>query len=215
MNPLKRYHPPKQKKQKPTIANSWNRDAYTQQAHSDGYRARSAYKLLEVQERYHVMRAGNTVLDIGCAPGSWLQVAAEIVGERGCVLGIDLQETKPVADNVVTTVGDALDVAAVQAWLASMGFNRVDAVLADLAPATTGIKDVDRARSAELTAAVLQVALAVGRPGCKVVSKIFIGPHYEQLVKDAKLQFAEVKTCKPKAVRGTSEEVYIIARKHN
>ena len=138
-------------------ANRWA-DHYTHKARQEGYAARSVYKLEEIQRRYRVIRAGDRVLDLGCAPGGWLQFAAAATGPRGRVLGIDLMPVKiALPDHVQTLVGDLEHPSASVAAVLTAGF---DVVLSDMAPATTGNRSTDAARSFNLAAAALETAAA-------------------------------------------------------
>lgn len=185
-------------------------DKWSQRALQEGYRARSVYKLQELDERLHLLRNGMKVLDIGAAPGSWLQYASKRVGATGLILGLDLKEIQRVASNVVTTIVDITDVTAVEAALQRIGIETVDLVLSDIAPNTMGIKDVDQWRSVELSRKVLRIATKFLRPGGSVVMKVFRGKSFDAFIADTKEQFPAIKVMTVAASRDRSREVYVI-----
>lgn len=193
-------------------------DKYFKQAKAEGYLARSAYKLQEIQERRRLVRHGDTVLDLGCAPGSWMQVASEIVGPRGTVVGIDLLECSPllresVGPNVHCIVGDIFKVDPVAllsaADAAKGGF---DMVMSDMAPNTTG--HGDDLLSARLCRRVLEILPRVLRPGGNLVMKIFEGSEYPAVVEETRRLFRDAKGFKPKACRDVSRETYIVGESY-
>ena len=183
-------------------------DHYTRKARKEKYPARSVYKLEEIQKKHRLIRPGDRILDLGCAPGSWLLYAAKEAG-RGEVVGIDKKPVTICLPNQARAVtGDALDPAS--SALAQIQ-GRFDVVLSDMAPATTGRKEVDAARSFELCMAALSIArrrLLVG--GC-FCCKIFTGEDFEQFTASVKKVFDDVKIYKPKSSRKASKEIYLIA----
>lgn len=182
-------------------------DAYFKKAKAEGYVARSAYKLIEIQERFRLFGAGARVLDLGCSPGSWLQVAGEIVGPRGRVVGIDLQPVEldlPV--QVTAQVGDAFDID--PATLTGVAGGLFDAVVSDMAPNTTGAGD--HFRSVRLCRRVLEIVPHLLRPGGTLAMKVFEGEQYPALVKEVGAMFREARGFKPKACRDVSFETYIV-----
>lgn len=185
-------------------------DAYTRRAQREGYVARSAYKLLEIQDRYKVIRRADRVLDLGCSPGSWLQVAAKLVGRRGVVAGIDL---KPVhvslGPNVHTAEGDAFE-QPVEDLLALGGVDRYDAVLSDMAPNTTGDPRSDHFRSINLADQALLAASQLLVPEGTMVIKVFEGEAYPDFLREMKRKFRLTKGFRPKATRGSSREMFVI-----
>ncbi len=186
------------------------RDRFFQQAKSDGYRARSAYKLLQIQEKFHVMRRGDVVIDLGAAPGSWSQVAARLVGKKGRVVALDLQEIAPIP-GVIVLQGDMTS-PEVQAQAIAAAGGPVDVVLSDAAPFTTGVKLRDHVLSMELGHAALEVARQVLRPGGNLVIKVFQGEDLPPLVRAVKLAFHPVKLHVPPATRKESWEQFIVAQ---
>jgi 23S rRNA (uridine2552-2'-O)-methyltransferase len=186
--------------------NSWE-DHYTRRAKKDGYPARSVYKLEEIQKKHRLIRPGNRVLDLGCAPGSWLMYAAGQAG-GGEVIGIDLKPvTATLPKNARAVVGDALDAQAPPLGELSGGF---DVVLSDMAPATTGRKEVDAARSYDLCMAALATARRLLRPGGRFCCKIFTGEDFKRFSEAVKAVFSETRIHKPKSSRKASKEIYII-----
>ncbi|MGD9689380.1 MAG: SAM-dependent methyltransferase [Phycisphaerales bacterium] len=187
-------------------------DHYFRKAKSEGYAARSAYKLLEIQERRRVLHPGDRVLDLGCAPGSWLQVAARIVGPRGVVLGIDLLPVSlDLPPHVHTFVADAFDVRP-ESLLETPDAPRFDTLLSDMAPSTTGDPGGDHFRSVALCRRVLALAPALLAPGGCLVMKVFEGEQYPALLRETQRAFADAKGLKPDATRDVSREMFIIAR---
>jgi 23S rRNA (uridine2552-2'-O)-methyltransferase len=171
--------------------------------------ARSAYKLKEIVERKKSIRRGDRVLDLGCAPGSWLQVAEEVVGPKGMVVGLDLQPVEATfGPNVRAVQGDVFKTSA-EEFLALGGGGLFDVVVSDMAPNTTGAGD--HFRSVDLCRRVLELLPRVLRGGGNLVMKVFEGETYPELLKDVKRQFQECKGFKPEACRDVSREIYIVA----
>jgi len=195
------------KRRKPK-GNRWA-DHYTHRARKEKYPARSVYKLKQIQERYRILKKGQRILDLGCAPGSWLLYAAQVAGTRGSVIGIDLKPVSGIFPSQVTVyAGDVLE--RTQApWTDFKADFQV--VLSDMAPATTGRREVDAARSFDLARAALEVAQAYLVQGGALVCKIFEGQdvnQYTQMIGDS---FRMQKRFRPAATRKASSEVYIIA----
>ena len=186
-------------------------DQYFKQAKREGYLARSAYKLHEIQEAARLIRPGDRVLDLGCAPGSWLQVASELVGEDGRVIGVDLLPvTHQMPPTVVHGVADVYDLN-LPALIEAAG-GAFDVVLSDMAPNTSGAPGgVDHFRSVRLCEQVLLVASQVLRPGGSLAMKVFDGETLPDLAKLTKRRFARLRHIKPKATRGVSKEIYLVA----
>ena len=202
-------------------------DKFFKQAKEEGYAARSAYKLKQIQEKRRIIRRGDRVLDLGCAPGSWLQVASELVGPGGgrggggggVVGGIDL---KPVeidcGPNTRVMVGDifATDAATLLGLASAEGapVKKVDVVLSDMAPSTEGGAggSIDHFRSVELCRRVLELTPALLRPGGNLVMKVFEGEAYPELLKETSRMFDDVKGFKPEASRDVSREMFVTAK---
>lgn len=182
-------------------------DAYARKAKKDGFRARSAYKLQEIMERHILFKSGDTVLDVGASPGSWLQVVAPLVGPKGMAIGIDLTPIKPIAQNVKTLVGDITDQDTLT-LLASFG--PYDSIISDAAPNTSGIKIRDQAQSEYLVACIMQLAEQLLNKNGSLVMKIFQGSDLRAIQRSLKLSFKEVYTFKPKSSRDRSIETFLI-----
>lgn len=184
-------------------------DRFFKQAKAEGYVARSAYKLIEINDRRKLITPGQAVLDLGCAPGSWLQVVAPIIGPRGIAVGIDLQPVTPAfPDNVRTIIADVFKVDP-QVLLGLSG-RAFDVVLSDMAPSTSG--HGDDLLSARLCRRVLEILPPLLRPGGSLAMKVFEGAEYPALLKDTQRMFREVKGLKPEATREVSREIYIVAK---
>ena len=185
-------------------------DRYFKKAKQDGYRARSAYKLTQMQEKFRIIRRGDVVVDLGAAPGSWSQVAAKLVGSDGRVVALDLQPIDPIS-GVNLVQGDMLD-AEVRARVAAMVDGRADVVLSDAAPETTGIKLRDHVRSIELARTAFEFAQDLLGDGGSMVLKIFEGEDFPDLLRDVKRAFRRAQGHKPSASRDESWEIFIVAR---
>jgi 23S rRNA (uridine2552-2'-O)-methyltransferase len=187
-------------------------DRYFKKAKHEGYRSRAAYKLIELQQRFHVMKRGDTVIDLGAAPGGWLQVAADIVGTTGKVLGVDLQPIKPFgAANILLVQGDITSTELLQRARDLLG-RPADAVLSDLAPRLSGLRDVDAARCLDLNRTALLVATGLLRPGGALLVKSFVNAELQTFTRELKQYFASVQRIRPEATRQGSSELYFFAR---
>ncbi len=186
-------------------------DKWSQRAAAEGYRARSVYKLMELDVKFRLLRPGMTVIDIGAAPGSWLQYEAERVGDKGKAIGFDIQEIEPVAANVTTHVLDVNDTQMLLAILEQEHAMRPHLVLSDIAPSTTGVKDVDQWRSVELSQAVLDLAQILLTDGGRCVVKVFRGSDFDEFIVKAKREWRDVRIATAQASRDRSREVYVIA----
>lgn len=185
-------------------------DYYFRKAKKDNYLARAIYKLEEIQKKFKVVKAGDRVLDLGAAPGSWIQLTGPIVGGAGLVVGIDL---KPIEHafpkQVVTLQGDIFDNDFVQAALRDqVPFN---AVLSDMAPSTSGIKVADTARSALLFERAFELALWALAPRGAFLAKLFQGSDFHRLLAEVKKHFSTTRVIRPEATRKQSKEIYILA----
>ncbi len=184
-------------------------DQYFKKAKAEGYLARSAYKLLEIQERFKVLPRHGRVLDLGCAPGSWLQVVAPAIGPGGTAVGVDLSEARPsLGPNDKTMRADVNSVDAPA--LVALAGGPFDAVLSDMAPSTSG--SGDDFLSARLCRRVLELLPALLRPGGSMVMKILEGADYPDVLSETRAAFDDARGFKPKASRDVSREMYIIAR---
>tara|TARA_B100002003_G_scaffold247097_1_gene277988 strand:- start:569 stop:1150 length:582 start_codon:yes stop_codon:yes gene_type:complete len=184
------------------------KDHYFHKAKRDGYVARSAYKLEEIDKKHRLLRKGDLVLDLGCSPGSWLQYAAGKVGEQGQVLGVDLQTVKlSLPKNVKVLQADIFEMTVKDF---EMNGGMVDVVLSDMAPKTTGIRDTDAQRSYALNQQVFELSGDLLRPHGTLLVKAFQGAPLEQLRREFSSSFAQVKLCKPKSSRSESVEIFLL-----
>jgi len=187
-------------------------DTFFKKAKKDGYRARSAYKLKEIQERFHILKKGDNVLDLGCAPGSFLQVIAQIVGDKGTIAGIDLLPVASLpAKNIIVLKGDIrkIDIGGV---LEEIGLPFFDAITCDISPNLTGIREVDDRNMEELYQVIRKiVAVGLRRGGCFII-KLFFSEQLKGMTNDLKDIFAKVIVFKPTASRSMSSEIYLICK---
>ncbi|MGJ8686700.1 MAG: 23S rRNA (uridine(2552)-2'-O)-methyltransferase RlmE [Spongiibacteraceae bacterium] len=186
-------------------------DEYVKRAQKEGYRSRACYKLLELQEKDRLIKPGMCVVDLGAAPGSWSQVAAQLVGAKGRVVASDILLMDSLAD-VEFIHGDFTEDAVFEELLAVLGGQKADLVISDMAPNMSGVKDVDQPRSMYLCELALDMAKQVLRPGGDFVTKIFHGEDFDKYFKELRPQFDKVVTRKPSASRPRSREVYLVAR---
>lgn len=195
------------------MARYQRKDHFHQRAKAEGYRSRAAYKLAELQKAQKLLRRGDRVVDLGCWPGGWLQVAAEAVGPRGLVVGIDLAQTEPLQSaNTIALVGDFTDAAIQAEILTRLGGEPAQVVLSDAAPKLTGVRDRDRAAEEELLLAVESALPGLLRPGGTLLLKILEGPEAQSIDKRLRTGFGSARTLKPKATRKGSTERYLFAR---
>lgn len=185
-------------------------DHLTQRAKAENYPARSVYKLEEIQKKFRVMGNGDTVLDLGCAPGSWLLYASRQVGPHGQVFGVDIKEVEIRLPDNVTAIQDNILDPADPGFLERISGCRV--VLSDMAPATTGRKDVDALRSFELCTMALETARKNLMENGNLVCKIFQGNAFKVFEKEVTMSFRECRIFKPDSCRKQSKEIYIIAK---
>jgi len=186
------------------------RDYYYRKAKQLDYRSRACFKLIQIHERFNLFKNGMTVVDLGAAPGGWLQVAAERVGPKGKVIGVDLQPIEPI-EGVRTIKGDIRRQEVIDELLALTG-GKVDLVLSDMSPNITGSYSMDHARSIELCEMALSFALATLSPNGKMVFKMFEGDMSRDLVAEVQKHFETVKRYSPEASRSSSSEIYVVAK---
>jgi 23S rRNA (uridine2552-2'-O)-methyltransferase len=199
---------------KPTkTSKQWMRehinDPYVQQAQKDGYRSRAAYKLLEIDERDHLLKAGMVVVDLGATPGGWSQVAANKVGEKGKVIALDLLPLVPIP-RVEFILGDFREDGVLAELEEKLGGKQIGIVISDMAPNISGIDLSDQARSIYLAELALEFAVKHLKPGGAFLVKVFHGVGFEDYVKIMRKHFARVVSRKPKASRDRSNEVYML-----
>jgi len=181
-------------------------DAHVKKAREQGYRSRAAFKLLEIDRKDRLFKPGSRVLDLGAAPGGWLQVVTRKVGPRGRVVGVDLLPIKPIPGATIFQ-GDfrELDLEG------ALG-GKADVVLSDMLPNVTGVPSVDQARAAELTLAGIGLCKKLLKPDGAFLVKVFHGEAFDEVLKALKAVFQTVATRKPAASRGESRENYLLAR---
>ena len=187
-------------------------DSYYKKAKQEGYRSRAAYKLLELQQRFRLMRPGDVVVDLGAAPGGWLQVAAKFVGQSGKVIGIDLQPIDTLREpNIIFFQGDIRSPEILKK-IPELVHDKADCVLSDLAPRLSGIRDADAARCLELNRTALTVAAALLRPGGSFLAKGFVNQELHTFTLELKQHFHSVQRTRPEATRQGSSEFYFFAK---
>jgi 23S rRNA (uridine2552-2'-O)-methyltransferase len=186
-------------------------DSYVKQAQKEGYRSRAVYKLLEMEERYHLFKKGMTVIDLGAAPGGWSQVVVQYVKPGGRVIALDLLPIEPI-DGVEFIQGDFADEANVKILLTQLSDTQVDWVISDIAPNMSGNPSIDIPRSMYLCELALDFALSVIKDGGGFFIKVFQGEGFDPLLLKIRQHFKSVVIRKPKASRDRSREVYILAR---
>ncbi len=189
-------------------------DIYVKRAQQEGYRARAVYKLQEINERDHLLKPGMTVVDLGAAPGSWSQVAADIVGSKGRVVALDILPMDPLP-GVEIIEGDFREQEVFDQLLALLGERPVDLVLSDMAPNISGMTSVDLPRAMYLVELALDLCRRVLKPGGTFVVKVFQGPGFDEYVKEVRRSFGKVVIRKPDASRPRSREVYLVARNYS
>lgn len=184
-------------------------DEYVKRAQKEGYRARAAYKLIEIDDKDKLIKPGMTVVDLGCAPGSWAQVAKQRLKGSGRIIGLDLLEIEPIA-GVEFIQGDFREEEALKLLEEKLNNKPVDLVIADMAPNISGVKDVDQAGATYLTELALEFSHDWLKPKGNFLVKVFIGSGFDDIVKRMRSEFDKVVTRKPKASRGRSSEVYLL-----
>ena len=189
--------------------NKQRRDTYVKQSKVDGYRARSAYKLIEIDDKFKIFKGGITVIDIGAAPGSWSQYA-EKVSKSGRLISIDLKKMEPIG-NTVQIQGDFTE-QTIQDEIKKHTTTKVDVVMSDMAVNTTGIKNIDSIQTGELCKEAMFFAKDLLKNNGFFISKIFMGGTFNEIVAEGKKYFKEVKVFKPKSSRKDSKESFIICR---
>ena len=187
-------------------------DHYVKQAHKEGYRARAAYKLLEINEKTNIISKGMTVVDLGSAPGSWSQVASQLVGEKGTLIASDILPMVALAD-VTFIQGDFREADIFDSIMAEVGNKQVDVVLSDMAPNTAGNSAVDQPRMMYLCELAVDFALATLPAGGALIMKVFQGEGTQELRQQMQNDFSKVRSIKPAASRPRSKEMFWIAIK--
>jgi 23S rRNA (uridine2552-2'-O)-methyltransferase len=189
--------------------NKQRRDIYVRKSQIDGYRARSAYKLIEINEKFKIFKNGISVIDLGASPGSWSQYAAKNI-KNGRLVSVDLKEMQEI-EKSTQIKGDFTD-KDFQNRIKGLFKKKVEVVLSDMAVNTTGIKKIDAIYTGELCKEAMQFSKEVLDKEGKFVAKIFLGTSFNEIVADAKRIFKEVKVFKPKSSRKESKESFIICK---
>ena len=187
-------------------------DPYVKKAQKDGYRARAAYKLLEINEKTNLIKKGMTVVDLGSAPGSWSQVAGKLVGEKGVLIASDILPMDTLPD-VTFIQGDFREADVFERIMAEVGNRQVDVVLSDMAPNTAGNSAIDQPRMMYLCELAVDFALATLPEGGALIMKVFQGEGTQELRKQMQQDFSKIRSIKPGASRPRSKEMFWIAIK--
>ena len=187
------------------------KDSYVKQSQQDGYRSRASYKLLELDDKDRLFRPGQTVVDLGAAPGGWSQVAVKRVGDRGRVLASDILPMDALA-GVEFIQGDFTDEAVLEQLLSALGEHKADLVISDMAPNMSGVAAVDQPKAVYLVELALDMARQVLKPGGHFVAKVFQGEGFDPLLQEIRNAFDKLVVRKPGASRARSPEVYLVGR---
>ena len=185
-------------------------DPYVKQAQKDGYRSRASYKLLEVQEKYKLIRPGMSVVDLGAAPGGWSQVTSRLIGGQGRLIASDILEMDSIPD-VTFIQGDFTEDEVLARILEAVGNSQVDLVISDMAPNMSGTPEVDMPKAMFLCELALDLAERILKPGGNFVIKIFQGEGFDVYLKDARRKFDKIQMIKPDSSRDSSREQYMLA----
>lgn len=184
-------------------------DEYVKRAQKEGYRARAAYKLMEIDDKDKLIRPGMTIVDLGSAPGSWCQVAKQRLKGQGRIIGLDLLDMHTIA-GVEFIQGDFREESVLKELEKKLNKKQVDLVIADMAPNISGVKDTDQAGAVYLTELALEFSQQWLKPKGNFLVKVFIGAGFDDIVKRMRSEFDKVVTRKPKASRGRSNETYLL-----
>ena len=184
-------------------------DPYVKLAQKEGYRARAAYKLMEIDDKDKLIKLGMTIVDLGSAPGSWSQVAVQRLKGQGKVIALDILEMQPIG-GVTFLQGDFREESVLRQLEQTLNKTQVDLVIADMAPNISGVKDVDQAGAAYLTELALEFSKDWLKPSGNFLVKVFIGAGFEEILQNMRQMFDKVVTRKPKASRDRSSEVYLL-----
>jgi len=186
------------------------KDYYYKEAKREEYRSRASFKLLQAVKKYGFIGPGDVVVDLGAAPGGWLQITRKIVGEKGFVLGVDIDKIEPLDyPNVYAIVGDIRDTE-IAARIKAILPGSADAVISDVSPNISGIWEVDHARQVELAEYSLQIATSILKENGHFFVKVFQGEMFNQYLKSIRKLFSIVKVVKPRASRKESAEIYLL-----
>jgi 23S rRNA (uridine2552-2'-O)-methyltransferase len=187
------------------------RDYYYKKAKAENYRSRATYKLSQAAAKYHFIRKNDVVVDLGAAPGGWIQAARKIVGKKGFVLGVDLKPIAPFPQEYIRTIVADMTEPVTPRQILDFLPRKADVVLSDASPNISGVWEVDHARQIDLAAQALKIALSVLRPSGNFFVKVFEGNMLADFVKTVEKHFVTVKVIKPKASRAKSSEMFLLA----
>ena len=186
------------------------KDPYYRRAKSEDYRSRASFKLKQLDKKYKIIKAGNTVVDLGAAPGGWSQVALEKVGEEGIVVGVDLNRIKPFPEKNFYGIRGDFTKEIVQEKIMELTDGKAKVLISDASPSLTGIKTIDHLNSVDLVETVMKIADNILETEGNLVIKAFQGPEYKRLLDEIKPEFRKVKSTKPPSSRHRSKEMYIV-----
>jgi 23S rRNA (uridine2552-2'-O)-methyltransferase len=188
-------------------------DHYSRLAKREGYRSRSAYKLLQISERFNLIRPGNVVLDLGCYPGGWIQVSSQLVSDQGYVLGVDKRPVEELREkNVKIILADVKKPETIELITKALP-RKTDVILSDLSPDVTGNWQIDHLNQIELAAAALSIAEKVLKHNGRFLTKAFQGEKLDQFIEELRNRFSSVRIFRPAATRKRSAEVYLFANR--
>ncbi len=184
---------------------------YYKKAKAENYRSRAVYKLVQANEKYGFIKLRDVVVDLGAAPGGWIQAARKMTGKYGFVLGVDLKPIEPFPQDYIRTVVADLTEPNIAEQILSFLPRRPNVVISDAAPNVTGVWEVDHARQIDLATKAMDIALQILRPGGNFFVKLFEGDLMNEFIQTVKCNFTEVKIVKPQASRAKSSEMYLLA----
>lgn len=196
------------------MSDSWQHerknDHYYKKAKQEDYRSRASYKLKQLNKKFKLIKSGNTVVDLGAAPGGWSQVALEIVGEEGLVVGVDLNRIRRFPEENFYGIRGDFTTKEVQDKIIELCGGKTQVLISDASPSLTGIKNLDQLRSIDLINVVIEIANIILEEKGNLAMKVFQGPEYKQMLNQLKKQFRQVKTTKPPSSRKKSSEMYVV-----
>ncbi|MCQ2972950.1 MAG: RlmE family RNA methyltransferase [archaeon] len=196
------------------MSKSWQKerknDPYYKKAKSEEYRSRASYKLKQLDKKFKIMKQGNTVVDLGAAPGGWSQVALEKVGEEGLVIGVDLNRIKPFKEENFHRIRGDFTTEEIQQQIMKLIGGKTKVIISDASPSLSGIKNIDQLKSLDLVNAVIDIADNILEVKGNLVMKVFQGAEYKEMLINLKKKFRQVKTTKPQASRKKSAEMYVV-----
>jgi 23S rRNA (uridine2552-2'-O)-methyltransferase len=191
--------------------NDHEKDEYVLRARREGYRSRASYKLLEIDEKFGLLRPGAVVVDLGAAPGGWAQIAVKRCGSKGFVVGLDLLDLEPM-EGAMLIKGDFTEEKVLDELMAVLQDRPVDLVISDMAPNLSGMNDIDQPRAIYLIENALEFACSTLRPGGALLMKCFEGSGIDEIREIIRNNFKQLNNFKPKASRGKSREIYVLGR---